>query len=274
MASILAQCQNNKAKQIDFNYLYSDEDDLVVERNPTNRIPLLPLFTLAFIYFLFIYVWPEFKKSQYDAETATRIEATTNTQDSAELALTGNIHQLVINGTADDIAQQLASLDKQAINSVVNGMTPIMLAASRGSVEIIDLLFTQGAEPNKRGSAKRTALQYATEKNHIEAAKRLLAYGADLDAYDNGRLTPLIMAADRGFTELGLLLLEKGANPNIQHSQGWTALIDAARNGDETFVNALLEAGANKDIALTNGMKARDIAKQYGHKKIIKILSK
>lgn len=81
-------------------------------------------------------------------------------------------------------------------------MTPIMLAASRGNVEIIDLLFTQGADPNKRGSMQRTALQYAAEKNRIEAAERLLAYGADIDAHDNGRLTPLIMAASRGYTNI------------------------------------------------------------------------
>lgn len=263
-----------KAKQVDSDPLYSDEDDLVVERNPRSQIPLLPIFTFAFIYLLFVYLWPELNKAQFESETITTSATTSNRQEPAELALTANIHQLVTNATANDVAQQLVILDKEAIDSVVNGMTPIMLAASRGSVEIIDLLFTQGADPNKRGSARRTALQYAVEKNHIEAAERLLAYGADIDAYDNGRLTPLIMAADRGFTELGMLLLEKGANPNIQHSQGWTALIDAARNGDKKLVNALLKAGADKDVAMTNGMKARDIAKQNGHKNIVKILDK
>ncbi len=264
----------HKAKQIDPDYLYSAEDDPVVERNPRTHIPLLPIFTFTFIFLLTAYLWSELNKAQFESETITTLDTTSNRQKPVKLALTGNIHLLVINATTYEVEQQLKSLDKDAINSLVNGMTPIMLAASRGSAKIIGLLSAQGADPNKRGSAKRTALLYAVEKNHIEAAERLLAYGADIDAYDNGRLTPLIMAADRGFTDLGLLLLDKGADPNIQHSQGWTALIDAAKNDDIKLVNALLEAGADKDTAMTNGMNARDIAKQYGHKEIVKILSK
>lgn len=74
------------------------------------------------------------------------------------------IHQLIIHSKTDDVRNMLLSLDKQELNSVEKGMTPIMLAASKGNVEIIDLLFVHGADPNKRGGAKRTALQYATEK--------------------------------------------------------------------------------------------------------------
>lgn len=96
--------------------------------------------------------------------------------DSIEVSKADKIHQLVSKGSVYDVEQQLFISDKDMIIEVVSGMTPIMLAATRGSVEIIDLLFTQGADPNKRGSMQRTALQYAVEKNHINAAKRLLFY--------------------------------------------------------------------------------------------------
>jgi uncharacterized protein len=248
-----------------------DELDSVVVRHPRSKIPVLPFIILFFIYLMFGFAktYQKSEQSQQALNPFAEINSSTNEQVETHSV---NLHHLITAGAIKDIEEQIYSVDREAINEVVNGMTPIMLAASQGSVEIIDLLFTQGAEPNKRGSAQRTALQYAVEKNHIEAAKRLLAYGADIDAFDNGRLTPLIMAADRGYTELGLLLLEKGADPNSQHSQGWTALIDAARNGDETLVNALLEAGADKGASMENGMTARDMAKRNGHKDIVNIL--
>lgn len=55
--------------------------------------------------------------------------------------------------------------NKASINEVINGMTPMYV---KGDVEIIELLFTQGADPNKRGSMERTALQYAAEKNILK----------------------------------------------------------------------------------------------------------
>ena len=255
-------------------HVLNEDLDSFVERYPRSKIPILPIIALFLIYVFFNVISNVELETQTDTDSILSNESVINKQVHSGSSVSINIHQLVSDGTVDEVEQQLLSLDTETINSVINGMTPLMLAASRGSVELIDLLFTQGADPNIRGSMQRTALQYAAEKNHLEAAKRLLAYGADIDAYDNGRLTPLIMAADRGYTELGIFFIEKGADLNIQHAQGWTALIDAARNGDEKLVSALLDAGADKNISMKNGMKAIDMAKQYSHKKIVDILGR
>ncbi len=252
----------------------NEDIDTIVERHPRNNFPVLPIIVLFVLYLLFNFISKDKPIIQTVTDSTSPNETIPYKQKLSEVSKAVNFHQLVSSGSVDEVEQQLLLLDEKTINEVVSGMTPIMLAASRGSNEIIDLLFTQGADPNKRGSMQRTALQYATEKNHLEAAKRLLAYGAEIDAYDNGRLTPLIMAADRGYTELGLLFIEKGADVNIQHVQGWTALIDAARNGDEQLVIALIYAGADKNISMKNGMRAADLARQYGHKNIVNILGK
>lgn len=261
----------DQEKQSTFNHTSNDAPDLVVERHPGSNLSLLAVVVLVVLLAMLI-----FNMTNQVIEGHVHVKSP-QTEIGAPIRKviekkSVDFHQLVSNGTIEDIEKEVYSKDKAAMNEVVNGMTPIMLAASRGDVQIIDLLFTQGADPNKRGSAQRTALQYATEKNHVKAAKRLLAYGADIDAFDNGRLTPLIMAADRGYTELGLFFIQKGANVDVQHAQGWTALIDAARNGDETLVKALLAVGADKDIEMKNGMRALDLAKQYEHKNIVKIL--
>ncbi len=251
---------------------FAVDDDFIIERYPQSKLPLFSVLILIVIFISYYYVSTYQESVQVITDTDSSGDANTpvETQTSAQHI---NLHELVSKGTYEEIAEQLYQIDKVYINKVIGGMTPLMLAASRGSVELVDLLFTQGADPNKRGSAERTALQYAVEKNHVEVAKRLLAYGADIDAFDNGRLTPLIMAADRGFTDLALILIQKGADPNIQHNQGWTALIDAARNGDEKLVNALMDAGAEKNISMKNGMKASDMAKRNGHSDIVNILA-
>lgn len=249
-----------------------DDDDSIIERYPGSKLPLFPVIILFLIFISYYYISTYQDSAEKPTDTVSARDGFTSGESQTNVHHI-SLHDLVSNGTYEEITEQLNQVDKLNINRVIGGMTPIMLGASRGSLEIIDLLFSQGANPNKRGSAERTALQYAVEKNHVEVAKRLLAYGAEIDAFDNGRLTPLIMAADRGFTELALILLEKGADPNSQHSQGWTALIDAARNGDEKLVNALLEAGAKKDISMKNGMNARDLAKQNGHSDIVNILA-
>jgi len=250
----------------------SDDQAPLIERYPRSKLSVFPIVIFFIIFISYHYVSTYQKSLLNPSDTESILESYTSV-DNRNNSQSINLHELVSKNTYEEIGEQLYEVDKVYINEVVGGMTPIMLAASRGDIEIIDLLFTQGADPNKRGSAERTALQYAVEKNHVDAAKRLLAYGADIDAFDNGRLTPLIMAADRGYTELALILLEKGADPNIQHSQGWTALIDAARNGDEILVNALLEAGAKEDILMKNGMMARDVAKRNGHSDIVNILA-
>jgi len=253
--------------------LFKEESDLVVERQPQSSFSALPIIIVLFVLYILFYLLSEDQsviQSLSDSFT-TKVEIS-EPQKSDVIPEVSNLHQIVSRGNVEEVKYQLFS-DKESINEVVNGMTPIMLAAARGDIEIIDLLFTQGADLNKRGSMQRTALQYATEKNHIKAVKRLLAYGAEIDAYDDGRLTPLVMAASRGYSELALLYIDKGADVNIQHIQGWTALIDAVAHGDARLVSRLLDVGADKELVAENGMKAIDYARQYGFKNIVKMLS-
>ncbi len=183
-------------------------------------------------------------------------------------ALAVELIRVIRSEATEEISRILAGVDSDSLNQAVKGMTPLMTAAAIGNTQIVNLLLVSGADPNQRGSANRTALQYAVEKNHIDAATLLLNFGADINGYDNGRLTPLIMAADRNHEKLALLLIERGADVDIQHKQGFTALIDAARNGNENLVQALLEAGADKMLKTKNGWDAESIARHYQHDQV------
>ena len=239
--------------------------DPVVERHPRKKSPIFIIILIVAVIVVFNFLRQkadDIGDMVADSSLPTLIKSTPE-----------NIHQAVSTGNIDGLKKLLINIDRETINRVENGMTPIMLASAAGNVEMIDLLFVHGADPNKRGSSLRTALQYATDKNHMDAAERLLNYGADIDAYDNGQLTPLIMAANRGYTELAIFLVNKGANVNLQHVEGWTALIDAVVKNDIKLAKVLLRAGADKELKMKNGMKAIDYARQYKHRKMVKLLS-
>lgn len=164
--------------------------------------------------------------------------------------------------------QLLPQLQPGEINIVFKGMTPIMKASSLGNSQLVQFLLANGADPNKRGSSKRTALQYAAERNRLEVARLLVKHGADINGTDKSRLSPLTMAADRRYRDFALYLIDRGADVNIQHVQGWTALIDAARNGDLVLVKRLVEAGADINARTRNGWNAMDFARHNKHTEV------
>ena len=265
--------KNDNDDLIHYDYLSKHEDDLVVERHPRNKLPLLSIAIICFLFISYHYLTQLENSSSISERNISSIKPSEKKLKKT-VPEQVNFHQLIADGNIMAVQEQLHEIDIKKLNEVVNGMTPIMLAAAKGHVEMIDLLFTQGADPNKRGAMQRTALQYAIDKNHIEAAKRLLVYGADIDAYDNGQLTPLVMAANRGHSELALYLVEEGADVNIPQAQGWTALINATAHNDEKLVKALLKSGADRDHKASNGKKAMDYAQEYGFPNMVKILSK
>lgn len=182
------------------------------------------------------------------------------------------LHQAIRKNDVKNIIAILSRATADEINTVNHGMTSVMLASSIGNPEVVDLLLQSGADPNKRGSQQRTALQYAVEKNRLAVARLLVQHGADINGVDNGRLSPLVMAADRNYEELALFLIAAGADVNIQHVQGWTALIDATRNGNTRLVRQLLEAGADVHAKTSKGLTAADYAQQYDRQQIRNLL--
>ncbi len=241
-------------------------DNKIVDRKPSSGVPVFIVFLSMCL--IATYLW--FDSGEHAQETEVEVLVSGQVaQDDPSAGLQAAIKQ----SSFKDIQGVVEHIDEASLNAVFNGMTPVMTASSMGEVRIVELLLNSGADPNKRGSANRTALQYAAEKNHIAVVRKLLEFGADIDAYDNTRLTPLIMAADRGYTDLGILLIETGADVNIQHVQGWTALIDAASNGDMKLVRHLLTAGADRESLTNSGWRAIDFARQNKHEEIVVLLA-
>jgi ankyrin repeat protein len=249
---------------------FLNENITVVEKSSASSktwiVVLVALFLIVFIYENLDHLRKPAQPSYIVSEPDPEAQPSVIRKNTAPLAT--RFYQAVSRSDINQVQQYLNELAPGEINTVIGGMTPVMKAASVGKPELVELLIKHGADPNKRGSHQRTALQYAAEKNRLAVAKVLLKHGADINGTDNTRLSPLTMAADRGYHDLAMYLIDKGADVNIQHTQGWTALIDAARNGDLLLVKRLVEAGADLRLLDKQGRSALDFARNNNHQSV------
>lgn len=116
--------------------------------------------------------------------------------------------------------------------------TPLMLAALKGRLRLVEQLLARGADVNKTGW---TPLHYAATSGHAEVVKLLLEKHAYIDAESPNGTTPLMMAAHYGNPGVTKLLLEEGADVKLKNQFGLSAL-DFAVNGQHPESAALIRA--------------------------------
>lgn len=110
------------------------------------------------------------------------------------------------------------------------GDIPIMMAACRGRVDIMESLVKYWADVNTQDSGGKTVLMYAVLSNS-DAVEYLLNQGADIDKQDNDGNTALMIAATAPQCGTLTKLLEYGADVNIKNKKGKSAL-DYANKAD------------------------------------------
>ena len=82
-------------------------------------------------------------------------------------------------------------------------VTPLHLAAGKGTIEVVETLIKNGADVNVKDSYYGfTPLHLAARNGHKEIAKLLMANGAELNSKAQNGKTPLELAADNEYMEL------------------------------------------------------------------------
>jgi ankyrin repeat protein len=144
-------------------------------------------------------------------------------------------------GAVSDVARALAN--GASVNAVdADGVPALMAATLFADAQMVELLLTRGADPNRTGPAGTTALMWAVPS--VEKARLLIAHGANVNARSDTDRTPLLVAASYPRTvDVLRVLLDRGADLRAQDRAGTTALALAVRSADVEVVRFLVEKG-------------------------------
>lgn len=125
------------------------------------------------------------------------------------------------------VAQVLIDWPKTDLNTLsAQGESPLMLAALKGELDLVEKMVRKGADINKTGW---TPLHYAASAGQVKVISLLLENHAYIDAESPNGSTPLMLASMYGTAAAVKLLLEEGADPLLRNQQGLTALQFAQR---------------------------------------------
>lgn len=128
-------------------------------------------------------------------------------------------------------------------NASYGGISPLLLAASHGTVTIIELLLTANADAHAKDYQGRNALHHAAEANQPRAVViRLLTAEIEIDTEDlHSGLTPLGIYARHHNLQACRALLAAGADPNARLSPLDISPREAANSIESRTMVGILE---------------------------------
>lgn len=94
------------------------------------------------------------------------------------------------------------------IGTIMFGLTPLHIAATKGDIQIVELLINK-VDVDFRDSERFTPLSYAAMNGHKEVVQLLVAKGADIQSRDEKGKTPLDYATQNGHLDIIELLTPK-----------------------------------------------------------------
>lgn len=145
--------------------------------------------------------------------------------------------------------------------------TGVMIGAWEGSIPMMELFVSRGADINKVNSRGEQALLHAAWKGQLDAVRWLVEHGARLNRQGK-EWAALHYAAFGGHAEVVAYLLERGADVNALSTNGSTPLMMAVREGKESIAKTLLASGARTDIVNERGDDALRWAMRYNNLQI------
>ncbi len=155
-----------------------------------------------------------------------------------------------------------------AVDTEIDGVTPLMYAAMGGQIETYQLLLKHGARPREAieasaiksleaigiqklleqfGCDPQLVLSEAAARLTVDAVRVVLQAGAKVNQFDSFGRLPLSRACENSIAMVRLLLAH-GANPSLSNGDGTHALHYCAAFGLCRRLQALLAAGVEVDL--------------------------
>ncbi len=155
------------------------------------------------------------------------------------------------------------------------GFTPIYLAAIRGDVASIKVLARQAADLNQGHEKGGTPIYAAACNDHLSAVIELAEQGANVNLGDKaGGRTPLHIATEKNSVNMLTALIKHGANGNLGDNNGVTPLHIAVTQNNSLVISELLNYGADPNRSDGSGILPIHIAAAYNDVDIIAELAR
>ena len=157
-----------------------------------------------------------------------------------------------------------------------DGYNPLLLAASDGNAEAVDILLKMQADIFVLDKEERTVLYWAAMQNHKNVIDVLLKDSRSsqlLQASDRFDNTPLHVACERGYHDIALTLIEAGSDVDNKNEDERTPLHLAAREGRVKICKEILKKDAfsiHDEDSESN--TALHMACMYGHARVVSTL--
>jgi ankyrin repeat protein len=158
------------------------------------------------------------------------------------------------------------------------GYTPVLHAAERGHIEVLNCLLEDGGKELAKGTAPdgSTALHFASRIGHSEAVQKLLIEGADRMQEDASGQIPLHLAAAGGYTDV-IVALRPGSESltktTTTNDGGDTPLHLAALSGNAKACQLHLSFGSLPLLTIRNkkGWTPLHVASDSGHLDVVRL---
>ena len=188
------------------------------------------------------------------------------------------------------------------------GITPLVLAARIGRLDMVKVLLEAGADPShpeswnsrtalieavrngrhdiaetlihhncnmNNGGKSKNALAHACSKNDMPMVQMLITAGAEVSHKASDKAQPLIIAANHGFFEVAEVLINAGADVNAKDQRNnTTAIIAAAKRNDARMISLLVESGADVEGTAWDGWTALAFTARDGFQEASEELSR
>lgn len=120
----------------------------------------------------------------------------------------------------------------------------LLWMAEKNRWEGLQELLLQRADVDPVTPQRLTPLMMAAERGQVDVVQALIAAGAGVNK-TNGFCMSVLMYGRQGGIHVLKMLLDAGAEVNYPGSSGWTVLLDAVRTGTMDQVELLLQRGAD-----------------------------
>lgn len=201
------------------------------------------------------------------------LDAETKAGVTALFMAAANGHEAIVSRLVEQGANPNIPIQKPFLHedwSLAKGATPLMAALAGGHVPIAEYLVQHGAETGVADEKGVTPVTLAASRGSLQIVTAGTAKPVD------GGIPALVAAAAGAQPEVVAALLKAGADPKATVAEDYTdgevtvfaegnALMAAAAAGDDKSLQLLLDAGADVNATSKNGTTALMAAAANGH---------